>query len=648
MSFLNDLIKTYDSVIGHEPDGMEKIAPIAHQYRSTKQVIDVTINADGELAGTKFRIDNKNPERTLLAMTEESSSRTSSAAAVTPHGLNDTLKFMTKNHNIDKKSGTNKSYESYRKQLEEWCDSDYSCIQAQAVLKYITANDAVDDMLKEGVLPAEKDGHVNTDKYMKYTTRWRVIIENDGVPETWKNKETLDAWTGFYENKHCIVSDHVLDCVDGHEADREKVHAKPVSIYGNSKLISAATKEDSVLHFKGERFTDENQLPQIGYQNSQKLHNALGWLVETQGIPISKNSLPCCTTDDKPRFLVCWRPELPEDENPGFQLGMLMGRKDLKKNPKYTTYVSQMKDLFAGRDIDSLNNKNVSVFMIDRSGDGRFSPVMYRSFTASEFIETIREWHNSCAWFSYDVELKKYRIRPVSLFEIAKCTYGVQRFNKANEPYLDIDDSVFKDAVNILLFSIIDGRNIPGSFMLKLASQVMPERFAGNKGHEMQPFNEILKTACALLHWIHIRRDKQKGEKDLGLDRENCDRSYLYGRLLAVYDTIENSALNRKAEKDEKGRLDHRDTNAMRLWSTFVAHPATCAQNLQGCVIPYLTSLPYGLRNYYENELTEIYSAFTETTLLNRPLSPEYLHGFYLERAELMSKRNKEAANKEE
>lgn len=127
------------------------------------------------------------------------------------------------------------------------------------------------------------------------------------------------------------------------------------------------------------------------------------------------------------------------------------------------------------------------------------------------------------------------------------------------------------------------------------------------------------------------------------LDKENYSRDYLYGRLLAVYDRIENAALNRRSQKDENGKLDHRDTNAMRLWSAFVAHPMACAANLQKCVNPYLSSLPYSCRIFYQNELTEIYSKMDEAGFSNRPLSPEYLHGFYLERAELTKKRNRDA-----
>lgn len=629
MALLNDLIKTYDSVMGHEPEGMEMIAPIAHQYRSTKQVIDVTIDTMGHLIAPKFEINSKNTERTLLAMTEESSARSSGAAAVRPHGLNDSLFFMVKGKD-------NRSYEAYRKQLEEWCESESPCIQAEAVLKYISNHNIVEDMLTEEAIPKEKDGSADVDKYKKYTVRWRVLVP-DGALETWKNEQTINSWTKFYERKHAENSEWIIDSISGEKCDKETVHPKPISIYGNSKLISVATQENSVFHFKGERFTNADQLPQLGYQNSQKLHNALGWLIDTQAIPISKSALSWCTTDHKPKYLVCWMPAIPQDNNVEFQMRMLLGQNGLKQEPKYKTYYARMKRLIFGTKDEKKNFPDVSLLMTDRSGDGRFSPVLYKSFSAEEYFDKIREWHDHCAWFTYDSEWAALTMKPVSLFEIARCAYGVQRFNQSDAPYLDVNDAVFKDTVNTLLASVLDNRPIPTSLIQQIASQVSPERFAGNKGHEMQPFKQILRSACALLHWWHIRKNKDKEERDLSLDKENTDRSYLYGRLLAVFDCIENAALNRRSKKDEQGKFDHRDTNAMRLWSAYVAHPSVCAANLQKCVIPYLSSLPYGLRTYYENELTEIGGKIAEAKTSNRPLSPEYLHGFYLERAALLS-----------
>lgn len=117
MSLLNDLILTYDNYSGHEPDGMERIAPIAHTYKSTGQVIDVTIDQSGNFIHAE--LNSKNVSKTLLAVTEKSASRTSKSAAKTPHALNDELKFMVSHYLYDEDAKkfvkSDQSSESYRR-----------------------------------------------------------------------------------------------------------------------------------------------------------------------------------------------------------------------------------------------------------------------------------------------------------------------------------------------------------------------------------------------------------------------------------------------------------------------------------------------------------------------------------------------------
>ena len=74
-------------------------------------------------------------------------------------------------------------------------------------------------------------------------------------------------------------------------------------------------------------------------------------------------------------------------------------------------------------------------------------------------------------------------------------------------------------------------------------------------------------------------------------------------------------------------------TGYVRLWSAYAAHPYSCFLNLRNTVAPYLSSLPYGSRKFYEDEIQEIYIKLNiNDKKINRPLDPEYLMGFYLER----------------
>ena len=127
------------------------------------------------------------------------------------------------------------------------------------------------------------------------------------------------------------------------------------------------------------------------------------------------------------------------------------------------------------------------------------------------------------------------------------------------------------------------------------------------------------------------------------LNMESTDRSYLFGRILAVEDAIEQTVLDRK----KNGSDSNRETNARRLWNASVNHPMTTWQELKNLLLPYEAQLPAGSRVFYQKTLEEIVSRFEDADMSslarsNRALDPQYLLGFYLQRRELKLGRKKE------
>ncbi len=644
MPLLNDLVRTYDHVFDHEPYGMEKIAPVGHQHGIKEQVIDVIIDENGSFVDAS--VDRQYSKKTLLAVTEDSSTRTSSSAATMPHALNDNLMFMSSGHYLNKE-GVNVSYNAYMKQLGAWCSSKESCTQIRAVYHYLTENDLVDDLISHGKLNNAKGEAEDLVKIRKYVVRWIVQTKNADVAETWVNENVLQSWSLYYSELHEHSSQHIIDGLDGRQTDVARKHPKPISAYRNSKLISIAQKENSMLHFKGERFNDQNQVLQIGYQNSQKAHNALSWLIDTQSVAISKNSLPFGSTEAKPKFIVCWSPDLsPNEANKALGEAFKLMIQDVGAD--YEIYDDILKRGLYGLKGEKELKQSISVLELDRSGDGRFSPVLYRSFKSSEFWKKVIAWFDHCQWYFWDRSQKRAVLRSPSLFDIARCAYGIERIDEKEHCFLDVNDSILKDTVNILLSIVLDSGIMPDSLIRRITTQASsPERFAGKEGSRWRNWNEIMNTACAVLHYKHMKIGK--GDHDLILDRTNSDRSYLFGRLLAVLDRIENTALYKKESAGSDSR-DHRDTNAMRLWSAYAAHPWMTFSNLRKCIQPYLSSLNSVSREFYQNEMQEILLKLdTSDRKLNRQLEPEYLMGFYLERDVLTGKRvHDTSANNEE
>ena len=119
------------------------------------------------------------------------------------------------------------------------------------------------------------------------------------------------------------------------------------------------------------------------------------------------------------------------------------------------------------------------------------------------------------------------------------------------------------------------------------------------------------------------------------LDTNNQDRSYLFGRMLAVMEYAERSTY-----KDGEDR----EPNAVRMQSVFSQRPMYAANILENKLKPYIQRLSPGKKILCSNLMGEIYSLFRpeDADKLNRPLEDTYLLGYYLQRNELYSKKNKD------
>ena len=326
MPLFNDLLRTYEEEKDSDAFN-EKIVPVAHEYG--KAGIQITITSEGEFSGAAAVA--KDNGKTLLAITEESQSRTSGAAKTRPQAVNDKLIFIAKDvakhcDSFVDKSGENVSYMAYKKQLEDWCKSEYSHPKAKAILKYIKENDVIEDLISAGVLEADKNGMLggtgNIDKDRKYQktsmaipVRFCVLSKDGSSRNTWEDVTLIDSWTAYYTNLRDRNGHQDLDGVTGRVEDVPTFHPKKVLPgAANAKLISVSTSENALMNFTGERFTDESQRLQIGYDTSQKVHNTLRWLIGTQSIKISAGDFSPGGNDDCPRYMICWDPSFKTSE----------------------------------------------------------------------------------------------------------------------------------------------------------------------------------------------------------------------------------------------------------------------------------------------------------------------------------------------
>lgn len=130
--------------------------------------------------------------------------------------------------------------------------------------------------------------------------------------------------------------------------------------------------------------------------------------------------------------------------------------------------------------------------------------------------------------------------------------------------------------------------------------------------------------------------------RDTSVDECCYDKSYLFGRLLAVADVIEESCLRQQSDNhndlqndserikeiDEKG--DYRITNAKRYMVAFSQRPLDIWKIIEESIQPYINKLDDKNKKIYESLLNEIYKKLDVVTFReNTQLNPMYLLGYH-------------------
>ena len=127
------------------------------------------------------------------------------------------------------------------------------------------------------------------------------------------------------------------------------------------------------------------------------------------------------------------------------------------------------------------------------------------------------------------------------------------------------------------------------------------------------------------------------------LNKSCADRSYLFGRLLAVANYAERLTFT----ENDKGR----ETNAIRFMSDFVNAPAPTWEQIFQTMQPYLKKLNRNnafVGEIYRKEIEEIVTMIAEEDFTDARLGNKYLLGFSAQSAALRKRRLKKEEIKED
>ena len=309
MGLLQKALETYEameSLAGIYEEGKEEpLAPIGHIV--TKAQIEVTINAEGQFVSAK---QADKDQKIIIPVTEESSGRTSSPAA---HPLCEQLGYLLGDDEV--------KFGLYINGLTQWVQSEHTHPKAVAVLKYTQQHTLRDDLTNAGL---------STDKE-KDMVCWRVVgFGIDEKTAVWEDVALMKAYSSYYLSQK--QGETNLCMLTGEAAHITWQHLKGAfSLNGNAKMISA--NDSANFTYRG-RFAEPEEAASVGYLASQKAHNALKWLISTQG------------TVQGGRAFVCWNPQGRPVPKPIWPLQFQF--EEEKSLPDYQSYRQALRHRLAG------------------------------------------------------------------------------------------------------------------------------------------------------------------------------------------------------------------------------------------------------------------------------------------------------------
>lgn len=615
MAWIQMLYQTYEQCKGHEPPGAALLLPVSHAFQQAH--IEITLDAQGNFKSAR----EIGKVETVIPATEQSAGRVGTKPP--PHPLCDKVQYCAADY-PETGGGKPSFYKEYEAQLTEWCNSPYSHAKAQAVLNYIRKGHVVADLVREQVLHIGTDGKLLTrwtsntqapELFRVLTAkagerdqgdafiRWHVRESDNLCTAVWEDASLQDAWAKFDASTKEVVG--VCMVTGETQASLALSHPKRIRHSGDgAKLISA--NDSSGYTFRG-RFTDDTgqQACGVGYEVTQKAHNALRWLIQRQAY----------RNDDQ--VIVSWAVAgMPIPDPFGNSLTLILAGKAVEAQPVAPelsldgdagqAFAKRLNLALAGYRAKLGPTDDIVVMGLDSATPGRMAITYYRELTGSEFLERIEAWHTAHAWpQSFGKELKF--VGAPAPRDIAEAAFGRR-----------LDDKLKRATVERLLPCIVDGQLLPRDLIESTA------RRASNRiALDHWEWEKTLGIACALFRGAFKNKEYQ-----MTLETERNSRDYLYGRLLAIAEHIESRALYVAGEK--------RDTTAAKLMQRFADRPSSTWRIIEPALKPYISRLRAKRSGFmYEMDklLDEIIPSFVGNDFLDdSKLSGEFLLGYHCQR----------------
>lgn len=349
------------------------------------------------------------------------------------------------------------------------------------------------------------------------------------------------------DKKYCNISKEFTYCVKSHRG-----------IMGNAKLISISNNKETYYG----RFSTGDEVISIGYETSQNIYLMLKYFLENKNNSrwIGENS-----------YLINWFSDDISNSN-GLQLTggiTTYDDEDLDLEEYEDESISlggntskNLNNYLTGRDRFIPPESKFYVMIIDKISNGRVSIKYFRELYRSDLYKRVEAWYHSTKWGFYSARQKEIVQQSPSIYTIADYILGTETEEKNRTTVVCNNKKMRVKTIERLIPCIIDGKKIPLDLVNRMFNNLCKRSSYG------KTWSSIVQVGCSLLKKYKLDY-KLKDEVKEMLEENNKDRSYLYGRLLAIYEKLEADTLYSGTNE-----VGNRSTNAERLWTAYTKTPA--------------------------------------------------------------------------
>lgn len=630
MSLLTALLDSYDYALENDmvgkPDHFgNTLLPMYYNSMKSngKNIIELLLSKESDLLEARVL---PNGETIQFPVTEDSVARSSGVA---PHPLVDSASYVIQDG--EKRSA------AYMEQMENWLAYD-----ANDYVKIIR------DFLKkpgmlDGVKKRLKDSEEGEEEKAKKSA---ASIDFEKVFFTF----SIENYEGM---KNVSVSENValqgrykdyVELQNAQDPSKEKIICnlsgkedylciKHQPLMGTARLVSQITANDE--NYRG-RFTTADQSIKIGMETSQKIHLMAKYLLSGQGTRrwLGEQANMVSWFSDDLSNAAEFNPTKSAEVASSVKNRLLAMKQEKSDTSMIADEMTEdiVKSFMSGNRMFS-DDATYYIAIFDKISNGRVAAKYFRSLSASRLKENLVAWQEKYHWWGFSNENRDKEFTP-SPRRMVLAAYGVER-----DGMLEIAKNDFlKNQYQNIVTALVEGRAVPRNFEKALALNIR------HRQNYDKTWMEVLFCALAVL------KDKG-GIKDPMLNRENTDRSYLFGRLLASFEYLEESTF---------GEKDERSTNAEKMWTSYTNHPATMMLRLRNLMKPYERKLERSdkplKRAAFFNATREIREATNllhesydmDSVEVNRPLDYGFIFGYEAQRQAFYSGKNKDAKETEE